>query len=397
MKHCFYLFLCSFFLVAAGGWGQPAYAQKQLDKILQKLSSLEEKSVRSSWGRWLVKPSTTLIKASVAGLSRHRALAAVSPLFSQELPSTGPRPLLPAPTTIRKGVFTLQETPKTHGKGSAFAVMIDGTAWGVTARHVLDDIGRSPVLSVTDEQGKEKFFQVYSLREGNVHGADIALFRIPQEALAYIHPFEPDYTLPKAHSSIQSAGFSHGFFSWFPKIDVLFASDHRILTNYQDYPIRNGYCGSPLLRNGKVIGVFTGVVTPETAQKSAWYPMISPTGSITISPFNHAVPVEWVRILVRQQPSSGGITLRFAGETLGLLHPDENIHSIQQLREDRLHKTFSAYPFMDYAHLERFFEIEPGDIFRIIIHKGDRSSSKRSRYWYEWNSQTHTVTRTEAK
>lgn len=388
--------MCSCLLVVSAGSGTPVYAQKNLKTLWQKLTSFSQKSAEAPWKSASQIPGKQ-VSAALIKVSRQRAKSVLAPLFGTNARATAPRPLQPAPEHIRQGVFTLQASPKTHGKGSAFAVVIDNEVWGVTARHVLDDIGRSPYLSVRDENGQERFFQVNSLREGNVHGADIAIFRLPPEALAYIRPFQPDFTLPQPHDTIQSAGFSHGFFGWFPQIEVFFASRHRILTNYQDYPIRSGYCGSPLLSGGKVIGVFTGVVTPETAKNSAWYNLFASASPLEIKPFNHAVPIAWVRVLVRQPAVIGGMALKFADQPLGLLQPDENIHSIQQLRQNCLYKTLSAYPFMDYAHLERFFEIEPGDVFRIIIHKGDRSSSKRSRYWYEWNSQTNAVTRHEVK
>ena len=385
--------LCVILLASNGSW-TPACAQKNFKRFIKALTSSPLKNLpkpKMKWSLFKPTPPIALRAAFLSNMARQHALASAAPLFTPAPQTHSPRPLRPAPLSIRRGVFTLQATPEAHGKGSAFAIKIDGQVWGVTARHVLDDIGRSPYMSVPDKQGKPLFFQVNAAREGNIHGADIAVFPIPQEALAYISPFHPEYALPETNTSIQSAGFSHGNFGWFPRIQVLFSSKHRILTRYQDYPIRSGYCGSPLLHNGKVIGVFTGVVTANNAQTSAWYLLVGQHFPGEITSFNHAVPVSWVRKLVHSHPHTPGVTLKLWGQTLGFLRPDENVHAIQQLRNDRLVKATTAYPFMDYNHLENFFDLKPGDVFRVIIHQGDRSSVKRRVYYYELHTDSKQI------
>ncbi len=386
--------LCVLLLASNGSW-TPACAQKNFQKFLKSLTTTPFKKAPAKKFTWpFVKPTTrAALKATIlTNRARQHALSAAAPLFAT-LPEErhSLRPLRPAPLVIRHGVFTLQATPTSHGKGSAFAIQIDGQVWGVTARHVLDDIGRSPYMSVLDKHGKPLLFQVNSAREGNIHGADIAIFPLPKEALPYVIPFQPEYTLPEVKSSIQSAGFSHGNFGWFPRIQVLFSSGHRILTRYQDSPIRSGYCGSPLLHNGKVIGVFTGVVTADNAKTSAWYLLVAQHFTGGITSFNHAVPVEWVRQLVQAPQKEPGVPLKLWGQTLGVLRPDENVHAIQQIRNDRLIQVTTAYPFMNYNHLENFFELKPGDVFRVIIHQGDRSSVKRRVYYYELHTDSKQV------
>lgn len=385
-------FLCS-------GISVPVAAQpNQLQRILKKLWIKKNHALAPQVSKELPLTRQAMEAMISSRISNRGGWASVAPLLTPRVPHISPRPLLPPPPNIKKAVFTLQHSPQSHGKGSAFAVNIDGEIWGVTARHVLDDIGRSPFMAIPGEDGAPQFFQVFSAREGNVHGADIAIFRIPPAALKQLVPLEPDYTLPAAQAQVQSAGFSHGNFGWFARIGILFSSEHRILARYEDFPVRNGYCGSPLLKNGKAVGVFVGMILPETIQAADWLKWLSENKRVTINPFNQIVPIAWIRVLASQakDPSlTGGVPLKLLGKTLGILHADENIHSIQQLRNGRLIKTIYSYPFLDYAHLERFLNVGPDDTIRIVVQQGDRSSIKRSTRWYEWNISSATMKKME--
>ena len=52
---------------------------------------------------------------------------------------------------------------------------------------------------------------------------------------------------------------------------------------------------------------------------------------------------------------------------------------------------------MDYNHLERFLDVGPEDVIRVVVQQGDRSSSKRRTFWYEWDVASGTLVRTERK
>ena len=382
------------------GINPPAYAQKNIPKVLHKLLLQKKLVSQPNLKKDLHLNTKALDAITFSKISNQGGFRSVAPLFRPNFSLFAPRPLQPPPALIRRAVFTLRYDPQSRGSGSAFAVMINKEVWGVTARHVLDDIGRSPFMSVNDKSGKPVFFQIHSVREGNIHGADIAIFRIPPKARAFITPLKPDYQLPQANSFVQSAGFSHGNFGWFSHVGVLFASKHRILARYEDFPILSGYCGSPLLKNGKVIGVFTGIFPAETAQKADWFKLLSREFKTPINSFNHIVPIDWVRMLVQETQHTNsieGTPLKFLGKTLGLLHTDENVHSIQQLRNGVLIKTIYAYPFMDYNNLERFLDIAPTDMIRITLHKGDRSSSRKKVIRYDWDIATEKIERNEEK
>ena len=386
------------------GGATPAYAQKNLPKVLKQLFFPKKTLFASLFPRRQPLPGVNwhgLEPIAFAQLSTQQALRAAAPLFDPPASTYAPRPLLPAPKTIRQAVFTLQQSPQSHGKGSAFAVEIDGQIWGVTARHVLDDIGRSPFMALSTPDGKQQLFQVFSAREGNILGADVAIFRIPAEALPYVKPLKPDYRLPSAQETVQSAGFSHGNFGWFPQVDVLFASSHRILARYDTFPVRSGYCGSPILHRGKVLGVFVGITPNETAQKTEWFSLLSPSFSGKIHSFTRIAPMSWVRRLTLQErPGSHapeGAPLKLFGKTVALLHPDETVQSVVLVRDGILVSKVPAYPFMNYNHLEAFLDVRPNDQITVVVQKGDRSSSQRKLLLHTLDLASGTISHKERK
>lgn len=394
--------LTKFYILAAlfaGGLCPAAHAQKNLQQLLKNL--LPAKASQHSVEQMLRQATRQSLEAvAFSKISNAGAVQSAAPLFAPNFALAALRPLKPAPAEVRRAVFTLQYSPDSRGKGSAFAVEIDGQVWGVTARHVLDDISRSPYISINNSRGKPIFIQVNSVREGNVHGADVAIFRIPSKLLVYITPLQPDYDLPPARTTAQSAGFSQGIFGWFNHVEVLFSSSHRILARYQDFPVRSGYCGSPFLVDGKAAGVFVGITPRDTSKTASWNTLFDGVFNTPINDFSQIVPIAWVRRLVKEaqnEPGPSGAPLKLLGNTLGILHPDEQVQAIQQLRGGRLVKTVDAYPFMDYNHLERFLDIGPEDVIRVVVQQGDRSSSRRRVFWYEWDVPTGALTRTEKK
>lgn len=290
---------------------------------------------------------------------------------------------------LRRSVLTVQANPQTKHKGSAFAVNIDGKVWGVTARHVMDDINHTPYLTFLGENGEPVILLAEPSKKGTAAGADVALFKIPQEALPYIQPLELAEDLPPVHSVLSSSGFASGNFFSQPEREVLFASEHRILTKYAPFiPQANGYCGAPLLLNGKVAGVHVGSLMANNAQTADWYAGTLGQFSAPMHNISLAVPASWLRKLARQAEGvytpQEGVPLVFNGLQIMLLQPTDSIGFIMQLRDGRVIKTLSRYPFMDFNHLENFFDIHPGDTFRLEISSIPAHSPSAQRYWYEW-------------
>ncbi len=328
--------------------------------------------------------------------SSHTQTLKISPLLKT---SARPAPLKPLaiPATIRKSVFTVQSTPTSKHKGSAFAVNIDGRIWGVTARHVRDDIGSSPYMTVPGPDGTELTFPIEPVKEGSRAGADLTLFNIPAQAQQLLLPLELADELPAAHEVLSASGFAYGNFLSQRAREVLFASQYRILTRYVSFNTPpHGYCGSPLMINGKVVGVHVGSLLGEQHQTADWFHGTLGQFNAPAHDLSIAVPAFWLRKLAYQAEgvysAEDGVPLVFNGQTITLLQPNESINFIMQLRDGRVLKTLPRYPFMDFAHLENFFDILPGDTFRMEINPGN-TSFVRHKYWYEWNADDIHVTR----
>ncbi len=338
-------------------------------------------------------------KAAAQALLRQHSLRAVLPLLKR--PNTSPTTLAaPAiPANIRRSVFTVQATAESKHKGSAFAVNIDGRIWGVTARHVMDDIGHTPYMTFPGKNEEPVTLLAQPSKEGSVAGADVALFEIPAQALPYLLPLELEEELPSAHTLLASSGFAHGNFLSQPKREVLFASQYRILTKYESFNAQeSGYCGSPLMSNGKVAAVHIGSMPSEKLYTAAWY-------SGTLGRFNGqmhsislAVPAAWLRALARQAQgvytAQEGAAVIFNGLEILVLQPKDSINFIMQLRNGRVLKSLPRYPFMDFAHLETFFDVLPGDVFRLEAQLGGENGITRQKYWYEWTAGENRITKT---
>lgn len=327
------------------------------------------------------------VEKTVANASRLTTLPSIKPLLKTTLPLRTPTPLV-VPSTIRHSVFTVQATPLSKHKGSAFAINIDGRVWGVTARHVMDDIDHTPYMTFLGENNEPVTLLATPSKEGSAAGADVALFEIPPQALPYLQPLELEEELPATHQVLFSSGFAHGNFLSQPAREVLFASEHRILTKYVSFNSQeSGYCGSPLMRNGKVAGIHVGSMLEEQLQTAEWYKGTVGQFDEKMHNISLAVPANWLRRLARQAEGvytpQEGVPLVFNGLPIMHLQPTDSIGFIMQLRGGRVIKKLSRYPFMDFTHLENFFNVLPGDMFRMEV-MSKNYAPKIQTYWYEW-------------
>lgn len=353
---------------------------------------------------WWSKITTTIpfleTKIATRLAASSRLPATISPAVLPLLRGAAPLPRLTPPIyrppeQIMQNVFTLAATPDTKEKGSAFALEIDGEMWGVTARHIFNDIGRSAYMSMINPHDPSQILTapISPVEEGSVHGADVAIFEIPEEMRPYVQPLQPDYELPPAGATLTSAGFGHGFFTWQADRPVLFSSDHRILTKYTNFPNRSGYCGAAVLLNGKVVGVHVGSIVKSPGPAPAWEDATLGHDNPPIQEVSQVVPIQWVQRLAQQARAANPEKEDFYlnGQKIGTLDTDEFIAEIMHLREGRVIKRIPPYPFLDHKHLERFLEIDPFDTIIIRVVKGDSHSLRRVSRFYEWNAHTQTV------
>lgn len=329
-------------------------------------------------------------RAAVSAALNRTTVHSVLPLL-KTIPADAPIPAEhPVPPSIRSTVFTVQSTPQSKHKGSAFAVNIDGHVWGVTARHVMDDIGHTPFMTFPGPDGKDVILPAVPSKEGSAAGADVALFEIPPQALEYLVPLELAEDLPGVYSTLSSFGFAHGNFLAQPVRKVLFASDYRILTEYVSFNSQgNGYCGSPLLLDGKVAGVHIGSLSAQKHSSASWFANTLGTFNAPVHDLSIAVPAHWLRQLAQQAQGNAaqGTALVFNGLEISRLLPGEHIRFIMQLRDGKRLWELPLYPFMDYSHLENFFDVRPGDVFRMEVSKTNPNLPGRRTVWYEWDMQ----------
>ena len=359
----------------------PAQAQGFWSRLTTKISGLETKISSKVMQSIALQPITS---------------PAILPLLrrSAPLPRLTP-PIYRPPQHILQNVFTLASSPTNKNKGTAFALEVDGKMWGVTARHIFNDIGRSAYMTMANPLNPAETLHapISPVREGSVNGADVAIFEIPPEIAPFIKPLQPDYELPLAGTTLTSAGFGHGFFTWQADRPVLFASQHRILTQYTNFPNRSGYCGAAVMLNGKVVGVHVGSILQSQDKLPEWEYLTLRKADEQMKEVSQVVPIQWVRRLAQEtqklEPEKEDFFIN--GQKIGSLATDESIAEIMHLREGRIVKRLPAYPFLDYKYLERFLEIEPFDTVIIRVTKGDNHSLRRISRWYEWDAHTNIV------
>ena len=137
--------------------------------------------------------------------------------------------------------------------------------------------------------------------------------------------------------------------------------------------------------------MFVGIVGNTNTQRAAWRALLDHK---PINDFNQIVPIQWVRRLAEQVETPGqsvGTLVRVLGRPITHLTPDEAVLQIVQFRNGRVFKQIPAYPFMDYLHLERFFDIEANDKIRVVIQKNGQPGARPAELLYDLDISTGTL------
>ncbi|MBR2081915.1 MAG: hypothetical protein IJ876_02755 [Elusimicrobiaceae bacterium] len=281
------------------------------------------------------------------------------------------RPLAGFTPEMRRQVFQVQSGPVARSSASAFALEIDGRVWGVTAGHVMNNIRISPHMVVQNGWGKILSAPIAQYYAANVKGSDVAIFEIPQELKPYISVLKPAEQTPLAQTVTQSPCFVKGNPLYLPAEDILFAGPHRILLRDQAHREMTGYCGSPVLADNKVIGVHVGAYSSQDMQLAAWNKLLGNISAKMPPPVHIATPIEQVVLLARdftkELGEEAGVLLKVLGHPVVVLDPQDQLFSVQQLRDGFLKETIHIHPFTHFDRLEEFFDLQEGDILRITI------------------------------
>lgn len=307
----------------------------------------------------------------VSSLSRQINAAAyrqVAGVFLPPLPiSLTLKPVTPIPTQQQRQVFQVQQGPVAHSTGSAFALEIDGKIWGVTAGHVMRNIRQNPYMVVKNEYGKQISIAISRFYFSNPNASDVALFEIPPDLFPYIDILSPAQELPAVQTVTQSPCFIHGNLSFLPAEEILFAGPHRILLRDQAHRNMSGYCGSPVLAKGKVIGLHVGFYTQQDLQHIHWNSLLHHVSAQQPPAMHIAVPIEQVALLARNITAQTLQPLQVLGHTVAWLTPHNQLYSIELLRGGFVKQVLNLHPFIHFDKLEEFFDLQEGDVLRITI------------------------------
>jgi len=295
------------------------------------------------------------------------------------------------PANLSRSVFEVQISKTPRNTASAFALNINGKIWGVTAAHVMENIRYNPFVKVKTNNG-EIVAPISFLRIGNKKGNDVAIFEIPQEILPHIQVLFPAEELPAVGTEIQSPRFVWGQPAFIQKEDVLFAGQHRILLRNQAHQDITGSCGSPILANGKVIGVHVGSFSRSTIESISWNHLLRDNQVSLLSTSFHAVsPIEQVSLLTKQGTTEVGTMLKVLNHPVYLMTPQEYISSVALMRNGFLKKEILAHPFMNFENLGEFFELQENDVVRITLQTPRPNSSKMATKIFDVNVSTGEV------
>lgn len=316
-----------------------------------------------------VFPKTTLtVLSQQANRAAYKNIAAVlRPLP----PGLAQKPQPHFTPTQRRQVFQVQRGPLSSSSASAFALEIDGRVWGITAAHVMKNISLSPHMVVQNERGKPLVAPITFHHTANTNGSDLAIFEIPKKLLPYVEVLHAQVALPAPQTLTQSPCFVKGNPLYLPAEDVLFAGPHRILLRDQAHREMTGYCGSPVLADGKVIGVHVAAYTAQAVQLASWNSLIGNVSTQTPPPLHVATPIAQAVLLARDftqnTAEQSGILLQVFGRPVAMLTPHEQLYSVQHLRHGLLKNQLRLHPFIQFDKLEEFFDLQEGDVLRITV------------------------------
>ena len=206
-------------------------------------------------------------------------------------------------------------------------------------------------------------------RIGNKQGSDVAIFEIPPEILPHIEVLSPAENLPVLGTTTESPAFIRENYVLLPTEDILFAGKHRILLRDRFHSEITGFCGSPVLADGKVVGLHIGAYPLQHIQTATWNSLLYANNLSLKTPLHIASPIEHALQLIEETTTQKpvGTQLKVLGHPVHLLTPQESLSSITLMRNGFVKKEIVAHPFMNFEHLEEFFELQENDVLRITI------------------------------
>lgn len=334
-----------------------------------------------------------------------------------EPPRTEP---LTAQNVFPQTTFRVHRPGVPQANASAFAIEVNGKVFGVTAGHVMRSIAQMdarkniaelearglymdstyppPQMQIQAPDGALVSQDIVSWQLSNTHGTDVSVFEIPDEILPWVHPLPFSVEPVSVWQTVSIAGFAEDRPLLLSNEEILFSTPFLLLLRNSFSENINGLCGSPIMANGKVIGLYTGAHL--TGQENfLWMHFPKEIPANLNSPLLHrAAPINNILPLVNRltgEKQAPGLALKLFGNIVAFLQPEESLAFVQLVRNGTPVDKISPGDLLDSEHLENLFELQENDILRLVIFTKTYTAEHDAAFLYEVNVSTGQVTRRE--
>ncbi|MCQ2410169.1 MAG: hypothetical protein MJ053_01165 [Elusimicrobiaceae bacterium] len=362
----------------------------------------------------IVPPSPGVLAQSVERKIATTALHQNASLYQRlaglfALPHVLPSiPLHSLPPTDIPVTFRVHQAGHPYDTASAFAVQVGDHVYGVTAGHVMRniaDMNKRRYWAEREAEGIHLDLEVptpqmkIQLPDGSLLShdipswrlsvpSDIAVFEIPPQLLPYIHPLQLSEQGAKVGQVASIPGFANDQPLWLQNEEVLFTTSHRLLLRRTPVERIDGLCGSPVLINDQVAGLYIGGFLHASLREDLF--------SQPLPNAHRVVPIENIFPLINDL--TGNTTLpttmmKVLGHPIAELRPQDNITSIVLIRDGKEKKCLFPGDLTDPEHLEDFLTLQENDILRIVIWPISFTAQTEKIFQYDVNVTTGQVTK----
>jgi len=330
-----------------------------------------------------------------------------------------PRTLpLPAQQTVPQATFRVHRAGMPYANASAFAVETNGKIFGVTAGHVMRSVAQMdsrktvaelearglymdvtyplPQMRIQKPDGSFVSQNIVSWQLSNTHGTDVAVFEIPADMLPWIHPLPLSTRPASVWQTVSISGFADDRPLLLSNEEILFTTPFLLLLRNSFSENINGLCGSPVMADGKVIGLYTGAHLTEPQNfLSINFPKDMPSDLKTPS-LHRAAPISNIFPLINKltgETQPAGLPLKLFGNAVAFLQPEESVAFVYLVRNGIPIDKWTPGDLLDPEHLENLFELQENDILRLVIFTKTYTAKHDAAFLYEVNVSTGQVVR----
>lgn len=281
---------------------------------------------------------------------------------------------------------------------SATPVMIDGQEYLFFASHWAEKIKEDPYVKVITPSGKAITASITEMYSTHKRGLDLTVIRVPKEIESFITALDPAEEPVEAGTLVNISGFAHESPSLFPEEPVLFASPMRYVIQMRNPLPLGGICGGAITNpvTGKAVAIERGFHYGVPVVTAEWFHLLPQEAQENFTDTHLAIPIQNAVAIARAfesgDDSLAAIEMKVLGRPVALLYPNEYIFSVTLMRDGAVKQTVHSNLFLNPQKLEEFFNLEPNDILRITVDRGDISTEKVQLIYYDVNVSTGEIT-----